>query len=103
VLAGSIGWSAPDALQPTARAQTADIAVAAGRLLGATRFQLAWLDWFAPRPLFLTALANPAVARDVAALPGTPTALLSVSSPAPNGRRWGVDGSDLFAIDLSPS
>ena len=46
LLAGSIGWGTPDALQ----AQTADLGVVGGRLLGATRFQLAWLDWDAPRP-----------------------------------------------------
>ena len=44
-----------------ASAQTAEIAVAPGRLLGATRYQLAWLDWDAPRPVFLTLLANPTV------------------------------------------
>jgi hypothetical protein len=52
-----------------AQAQTADVAVAPGRLLGATRLQLAWLDWDAPRPVVLTALANPSVAHDVSALP----------------------------------
>jgi hypothetical protein len=67
ILATSVSWGA-------ASAQTADIAVAPGRLLGATRFQLAWLDWDAPRPVFLTALANPAVAHDVAALSGVSTA-----------------------------
>lgn len=56
-------------------------AAAPGRLLGATRFQLAWLDWDAPRPVLVTALA--------------------VSSPSPDGRNSGVDGSDLLAVDLS--
>src|SRR5215813_4124885 len=83
-----------------ASAQSADIQVAPGRLLGATRFQLAWLDWDAPRPVFLTSLANPTVARDVAAIPGNPTALVAVSSPTADGRKWGVDGSDLLAVEL---
>jgi hypothetical protein len=78
-----------------------DVPVAPGRLLGATRFQLAWLDWEAPRPVFLTALANPSVARDVAALPGIATALVAVSSPTVDGRNWGVDGSDLLGVDVS--
>jgi Tol biopolymer transport system component len=95
VLATSITWSAG------AGAQTADMVVAPGRLLGATRFQLAWLDWNAPRPVFLTALASPAVAHDAAALPGGTTALLSVSKPATDGRNWGVDPSDILGVDLN--
>jgi hypothetical protein len=95
ILATSIGWGAG------AGAQTADIVVAPGRLLGATRFQLAWLDWNAPRPIFLTAMASPAVAHDVAALPGGTTALLSVSKPATDGRNWGVDPSDILGVELS--
>jgi len=101
VLATSIAWDGLFAIQPAARAQTADIAVAPGRLLGATRFQLAWLDWNAPRPSFLTSLSNPAVAHDVAALPGVATAIVSVSSPTPDGRNWGIDGSDLLGVDLT--
>jgi hypothetical protein len=58
-VAGSIDASGPFTSPPTARAQPADIGVAPGRLLGATRFQVAWLDWDAPRPVFLTALASP--------------------------------------------
>ena len=94
ILASCISWGG-------AAAQTADIAVAPGRLLGATRFQLAWLDWDAPRPVFLTALANPAVAHDVAALPGVSTALVSVSKPATDGRNWGIDPSDILGVDLT--
>jgi hypothetical protein len=95
ILAMSVTWGSG------AGAQTADIVVAPGRLLGATRFQLAWLDWNAPRPVFLTALASPAVAHDVAALPGGSTALLSVAKPATSGRNWGVDPSDILGVDLS--
>jgi hypothetical protein len=94
ILATSVSWGG-------AAAQTADIAVAPGRLLGATRFQVAWLDWDAPRPVFLTALANPAVAHDVAALPGVNTALVAVSKPTTDGRNWGVDPSDILGVDLS--
>jgi hypothetical protein len=100
-VAGSIDASGPFTSPPTARAQPADIGVAPGRLLGATRFQVAWLDWDAPRPVFLTALASPSVAHDVAALPGLSTALVAVSSPSANGRTWGVDPSDVLSIDLS--
>jgi Tol biopolymer transport system component len=77
------------------------VGVNGGRLLGATRFQLAWLDWNAPRPVFLTALATPSVAHDVAALPGVSTALLSVSSPGNASRTWGVDPSALYGVDLA--
>jgi hypothetical protein len=49
LLATSFAWDGLLVNQPAASAQTADIAVAPGRLLGATRFQLAWLDWNAPR------------------------------------------------------
>src|SRR3954447_10838973 len=80
---------------------TADFGVAPGRLLGATRFQLAWLDWNAPRPVFLASLSSPAVAHDVAELPGLDTAIVSVSSPAADGRSWGIDASDLLGVDLS--
>jgi len=62
---------------------------------------LAWLDRNAPRPVFLTSLSNPAVAHDVAALPGVSTAIVSVCSPTPDGRNWGVDGSDLLGVDLT--
>ena len=99
LLATSVVWTASVETQLTARAQTADMAVAPGRLLGATRFQLAWLDWNAPRPVFLTSLASPSVARDVAALPVCQA--ISVSSPSPDGRNWGVDGSDLLGVDLT--
>lgn len=84
----------------SAPAANAQVAVTSGRLLGASRFQLAWLNWDAPRPVFLTALANPAVARDVAALPGQTTAVVAVASPVVDGRNWGVDGSDLLVLDL---
>jgi Tol biopolymer transport system component len=97
ILATSVTWGGG------AGAQTADIVVAPGRLLGATRFQLAWLDWNAPRPVFLTALASPAVAHDVAALPGSSMALLSVSKPTTDGRNWGVDPSDILGVDLASS
>jgi hypothetical protein len=50
-LVGSFDWSGQSSTAPTTSAHTADIAVAPGRLLGATRFQLAWLDWDAPRPM----------------------------------------------------
>jgi len=94
IVVTSVSWGG-------AAAQTADIAVAPGRLLGATRFQLAWLDWDAPRPMFLTSLANPAVAHDVAALPGVNMALVSVSKPATDGRNWGLDPSDILGVDLT--
>ena len=101
LLATSVVWIGRFDTDLDARAQTADIGVAPGRLLGATRFQVAWLDWDAPRPVFVTSLSSPAVAHDVAAAPGIGTAIVSVSSPAPDGRSWGVDGSDLFGVDLS--
>jgi hypothetical protein len=100
LLCGSISWATLlDALGSTPAAN-AQVAVTSGRLLGASRFQLAWLNWDAPRPVFLTALANPAVARDVAALPGQTTAIVAVASPVVDGRNWGVDGSDLLELDL---
>ncbi len=101
LLAASVVWSGPFDADQAARAQTADIGVAPGRLLAATRFQLAWLDWNAPRPVFLTSLSSPAVAHDVAALPGVATALVAVSSPTPDGRSWGADGSDVLGVDLT--
>ena len=101
LLATSVVWIAPLAPNLSVQAQTADIGVAPGRLLGATRFQLAWLDWNAPRPAFLTSLSSPSVAHDVTALPGVATAIVSVSSPAADGRSWGIDGSDLLGVDLS--
>jgi len=101
LLATSVAWGGLSDTEQRASAQTADIAVAAGRLLGAARFQLAWLDWNAPRPVFLTSLSTPSVAHDVAALPGIATAIVSVSSPAPDGRNWGVDSGDLLGVDLT--
>ena len=101
LVTSSIAWPGWLPMQPAADAQTADVGVVGGRLLGATRFQLAWLDWNAPRPVFLTALATPSVAHDVAALPGISTALLAVSTPGDASRTWGADPSALFGVDLS--
>jgi hypothetical protein len=101
LFASALAW--PTAFNPIAsvRAQTADVAVEGGRWLGATRFQLAWLDWNAPRPVFVTALTTPSVAHDVAALAGVNSALLSVSSPGDASRTWGADPSAIYSVDLS--
>lgn len=100
LLGSSISWATLLTALGSTPAANAQVAVTSGRLLGASRFQLAWLNWDAPRPIFLTALANPAVARDVAVLPGQTTAILAVASPVVDGRNWGVDGSDLLELDL---
>src|SRR5215472_12665676 len=101
VILAAAALAATSVTWPIAQAQTADIAVAPGRLLGASRFQLAWLDWNAPRPVFLTALATPSVAHDVSAVPSVATALLSVSRPVSGGRNWGADPSDILAVNLT--
>jgi hypothetical protein len=44
LLSSALAWSSLLSSQPAARAQTADVAVNGGRLPGATRYQLAWLD-----------------------------------------------------------
>ena len=78
-----------------ASAQTA----AGGRVLGAARGQVAWLDLIAPRPRPLTQIARPAYPADVAGAPGVPFAVASVVEAMAGSN--GALGSDLLQIDLS--
>jgi hypothetical protein len=69
----------------------------AGRVLGAARGQVAWLDLSAPRPVLVSGIARPAYPVDVAATANVPFAVASVISPFEGAAR---PGGDLAAIDL---
>ena len=89
LLCSSISWATFLEALGSAPSANAQVAVTSGRLLGASRFQLAWLNWDAPRPVFLTALANPAVARDVGG-PARQDSLADDSAASPWSIRWSI-------------
>jgi Tol biopolymer transport system component len=70
--------------------------VASGRILAASRGQVAWLDLLAPRPTPLTQLVRPAYPADVAAASSVSFAVASVVSASPSGGM----GGDLVLVDL---
>jgi len=70
---------------------------AAGRVLGAARGQVAWLDLSAPRPELISAIPRPAYPVDVAATANVPYAVASVISPF---EASGRPGGDLASINL---
>lgn len=70
---------------------------AVGRVLGAARGQVAWLDLVAPRPAPLTQLVLPVYPADVDARSGVSFAVASVVSRLGAG---GGPGGDLVRLDL---
>jgi Tol biopolymer transport system component len=88
LLAASAPWPSPT----LSRAQTPLI----GRVLAASRGQVAWLDLLAPRPTPLTQLVRPAYPADVAAASSGAFAVASVVSASATGGM----GSDLVLLDL---
>src|SRR3979409_1090767 len=89
-------WPAPT--PPPIAPGAAHPAASNGRVIAASRGQVAWLDLLAPRPTPLTQLVRPAYPADVAAASSVPFAVASVVSALPNG---GAMGADLLVIDLS--
>jgi hypothetical protein len=83
----------------TSYGQSTDVVPAPGRILAATREQVGWLDLDAPRPTLLTNIPRPNYPLDVAALPGSDRAAVSVYSSLP-GTSTDSWGGDLFALDL---
>ena len=72
---------------------------AAGKVLGAARGQVAWLDLIVPKSTPLTHLVRPAYPADVAGAAGVPFAVASIVAALPGTHA--ALGADLLEIDLN--
>lgn len=89
-------------LVPYAEARSSVLAEPApgGKVLGAARGQVAWLDLVVPKPTPLTQLVRPAYPADVAGAPGVTFAVASIVAEL-SGASGNALGSDLLEIDLA--
>lgn len=83
---------------PTMPVHSQDTGPTAGRVLAATRGQVAWLNLEAARPTPLTTIARPAFPADIAAAPNGSVAVFSLVTVYPGSN---LQGGDLVVLDLA--